>query len=122
MSYSREDIARLITEDPDVLASTAHQGLAALAGDLGGGDPTSTTNVRKQLEKQKKLQQKEKDEQGKKLDPYFRKLDDAEGELQALQTVMAQQDDQQRQMLGRMGKRVPDIRQATDALRRNLKP
>lgn len=65
MSWDIDRIANMITEDPDVPASAQAMAIKSQASRIGGADPAATDQVRKQLEKQKKLQQQDQAQQRK---------------------------------------------------------
>lgn len=120
MSWSIGDIARLLTEDPDVPASPEAMAMKAQAAKIGGGDPSSTDQVRKQMEKQKKLKQQEQDQQQKKLDPFFKDLEGAQSDMDALKDTMQQQQDAEQEALGQLGMKVPSIDKALRGIKGNL--
>lgn len=120
MSWKIDDIGRLLTEDPDVPASPQAMALKAQAAKIGGGDPASTDQVRKQMEKQKQLQKQDQMQQRKKLDPFFSDLEDAEGDLEGLQQTMQQQQQAEQEALGQMGRKVPTITKALQGIKSNL--
>lgn len=120
MSWQIGDIAQLLTEDPDVPASPEAMALKAQAAKIGGPDPSSTNQVRKQMEKQKQLQKQDQQNQQKKLDPFFQDLEDTEGELEGLQSTFQQQQAAGQEALGQMGKKVPIIKKALRGIKGNL--
>lgn len=122
MDHARRHIhqlGKLLTEDPDVLASPEHQELTRQAARLGG-DPAGASQVRKQMEQQKRQQQQDRQQQQKKLDPFFTDLEDAEDDLEQLQTTMSLQDQERSKAVDLMSRKVPKIDRALDGIRGNL--
>ena len=120
MSWKISDIGRVLTEDPDVPASPESMALKAQAAEIGGSDPSSTNQVRKQMEKQKQLQRQQNQQQQKKLDPFFSDLEDAEGDLDGIQQTLQQQKQAEQETLGQMSKKVPMISKALRGIRGNM--
>ena len=120
MSWNIESIARLLTEDPDVSASPEATAIRNSAAKIGGNDPASTNNVRKQMETQRKLQQQQRQNDQKKLDPFFDKLGDAESDIDTLSTTLQNQHDSEQDTISQLGAKGPMIKQAANGIRGNL--
>lgn len=118
--WSIDEVARLLTEDPDVPASADAIATRAAADRIGDGDASSTANMRKQMEKQRELQKQRHQELKNRLDPFFRDLDDAESDIETLNSTLRDQQTAELQTADELGKQGPKVKKAMHGIRGNM--